>query len=235
MGMPPNLPPPPSGPPPYNPPPPSGTPPAYGAAPQWGPPPSYGYQGSPPPGYGYPRTEPFAVVSLVASLVGLFMWFVGPIVGIVFGHIARSRIKRSGANGGGLALAGLIIGYLELLLTIGGIAIIATVAVNASHHATSSARNLENHIEAVAARTDASPRDGTVVQQGIQEAGLTNRDIFVGSTGQFAVNATSEDLSLEGWRLEVHTGLFGVSCLYLPATVGGGAHISSGSCPPFFG
>jgi len=50
-----------------------------------------------------PRT---VIASLVASLVGVFVCFLGPIAGIVFGHIARSRIKRSGAKGSGLALAG---------------------------------------------------------------------------------------------------------------------------------
>src|SRR3954451_1237765 len=101
MGEPPNVPPPPSVPPPQ-----------YQPVPQWSPPgQAWGYPyGQPQPGQ-YKTTEPFAIVSLIASLAGFAVCFAGPIVGIVFGHIARSRIKRSGANGGGMALAGIIIGY----------------------------------------------------------------------------------------------------------------------------
>lgn len=54
-----------------------------------------------PPG---PPTNTFAIVALVAS-------FTVPIVGIVFGHVALSQITRTGEEGRGLALAGLIIGY----------------------------------------------------------------------------------------------------------------------------
>jgi hypothetical protein len=63
--------------------------------------------GAPVPAGG---TDGFAITSLVTSLLGI------PIVPVVFGHLARGRIKRSGGikTGNGLALAGLIIGYLAL-------------------------------------------------------------------------------------------------------------------------
>lgn len=37
-------------------------------------------------------------------------WF--PPLAIVLGHVARRQIKRYGEDGGGLAMAGLILGYL---------------------------------------------------------------------------------------------------------------------------
>jgi hypothetical protein len=58
---------------------------------------------------------------------------VGPLSGIpaiILGHVARSRINRSGEQGAGLALAGLILGYVGLVLTV--ILIIVVVAVASS-------------------------------------------------------------------------------------------------------
>ncbi|KQR53983.1 hypothetical protein ASF88_03845 [Leifsonia sp. Leaf336] len=79
--------------------------------------PQYGMQqyggqpGSPYP-YAYapePRTNVLAIVSLVSA-------FFVSIVAIITGHIALSQIKRTGENGRGLALAGLIIGYVSVAL-----------------------------------------------------------------------------------------------------------------------
>jgi len=51
-------------------------------------------------------------------------------LGIVFGHVARHRIKRTGERGGGLALAGLIISYLW-----GAVVILLIVAAVVANHA----------------------------------------------------------------------------------------------------
>ena len=70
-----------------------------------------------PVGWTQPRQETngLAVASLVASLVW-FAWL-GSVAGIVFGHVALGQINRSGGRqaGRGLAVAGLVIGYLSLL------------------------------------------------------------------------------------------------------------------------
>ena len=52
-----------------------------------------------------PRTNSMAIAALVSSLV------LAPL-GIVFGHIALSQIKQTGEDGRGLAIAGLVIGYV---------------------------------------------------------------------------------------------------------------------------
>jgi phosphotransferase system glucose/maltose/N-acetylglucosamine-specific IIC component len=72
----------------------------------------------PPPGYYYPmafvpvrRTNTMAILALVLAFV------VAP-AGIVLGHIARSQIRRTGEDGDGLALAGLIIGYVFTALNV---------------------------------------------------------------------------------------------------------------------
>jgi Domain of unknown function (DUF4190) len=110
----------------YGPPP---APPAYGYAP---PATGYGYQPG-YPNYGFvpaPRTNGFAIASLVCSLLWIFG--LSGVLAIVFGFIARSQIKRSGdgQRGNGLALAGIIIGFVGLAATV--LFFVAVAAVD--HH-----------------------------------------------------------------------------------------------------
>lgn len=56
--------------------------------------------------------NPLAVISLVTSILPL------QLVGVITGHIALSQIKRTGDRGHGLALAGVIVGYVGGALTI---------------------------------------------------------------------------------------------------------------------
>ena len=85
-----------------------------------------------------PATNSLAVVSLVAGIISWFMCpFVGGILAVITGHVARSQIKRSGEGGGGLATAGLILGYLHVALygafalfwifVFGGMAVLGTI------------------------------------------------------------------------------------------------------------
>jgi peptidyl-prolyl cis-trans isomerase B (cyclophilin B) len=77
------------------------------------PPPGHDWWGQPPqpaPGFYPPvyppqQTNSMAIVALVSALV------FAPL-GIVFGHIALSQIRRSDEDGKGLAIAGLVIGYV---------------------------------------------------------------------------------------------------------------------------
>jgi hypothetical protein len=63
------------------------------------------------------RTEPLAIWSLVLSLIGLFCCgFVVGIGGVVCGHLALSKFQQEPQlQGKGLAIAGLIIGYLAIV------------------------------------------------------------------------------------------------------------------------
>jgi hypothetical protein len=57
------------------------------------------------------QTNGFAVASMVLGIVWVF--WIGSLLAIVFGHVARSQIRRSGIrSGNGMALAGLVLGYL---------------------------------------------------------------------------------------------------------------------------
>lgn len=65
------------------------------------------------------RTSRLAVASLVCSVLSLITC-VGWLPGIICGHLAQSRIRRNPSlKGSGLASAGLIIGYLFLMLEVG--------------------------------------------------------------------------------------------------------------------
>ena len=57
----------------------------------------------------------------IASLVCAFLFFP---LGIVFGHVSLSQLKRSGEEGRGLAIAGLVVSYVMAVLTV--VAIVAT-------------------------------------------------------------------------------------------------------------
>jgi hypothetical protein len=88
----------------------SGTP-AYGQ-------PTYGQPGYPQqPVYGQPMyvaskpTNGMAIASLVCSLAGLLVLISAP-VGAILGHIARKQIKETGEEGDGMALAGIIVGWV---------------------------------------------------------------------------------------------------------------------------
>jgi hypothetical protein len=61
-----------------------------------------------------------AIVSLVASIAGIVLWGVGSLVGVICGHISLSQIKKTGEQGRGMALAGVIVGYIGLALAILG-------------------------------------------------------------------------------------------------------------------
>jgi len=60
-------------------------------------------------GYAAPRTNGLAIASLVLALCGLGL------LPVIFGHVALGQIKRSGDQGSGFAIAGLVIGYLTLV------------------------------------------------------------------------------------------------------------------------
>jgi hypothetical protein len=88
-------------------------PPGTGPPAGYGPPQGYG----PPPGQPQqwrqeqPGTNGFAIASLACSIGTFFTGFTF-ILGVIFGHIARKQIKQTGESGDGLAVAGLVIGYV---------------------------------------------------------------------------------------------------------------------------
>jgi hypothetical protein len=115
-------------PPPSQPVPPPPPPPQYGAYP--------GYYPPPPPqpyaGYAPPPTGPkngLGIAALVVAIVALvFCWTVvgGIILGVcavILGFVARGRVKRGQATNGGVAIAGIVLGFLAIIVSLVFVAI----------------------------------------------------------------------------------------------------------------
>lgn len=67
------------------------------------------------------KTSVMAIISLIGGIAGFSLVpFLGSVVAIITGHLAQSEIKKSGGlvTGKGLAVAGLILGYLGIALGI---------------------------------------------------------------------------------------------------------------------
>lgn len=80
------------------------TPPAYQQAPAYSTTPGYA-------GYGQPASERYNVLAIVSLISAFFV----SLAAVITGHIALSQIKKTGEKGRGLAIAGLVLGYLGLI------------------------------------------------------------------------------------------------------------------------
>ncbi|HXY73082.1 MAG TPA: DUF4190 domain-containing protein [Actinomycetota bacterium] len=117
--------------------------PAAGQAPgwgQWGTAPGVQTAGSLPgpsnvPGTGYPvapshTTNGYAIASMVLGI--LWVWWLGSVLALVFGYVAKGQIDRSNGmeSGRGMAIAGIILGWVGI-----GVLVVAIIglAVGRSH------------------------------------------------------------------------------------------------------
>ena len=85
-----------------------------------------------PPMQNMRRDSGLAIASLVSGLVGwTFIPVLGAIAAIVTGHLAKKEIRDSGGTitGDGMALAGLIMGYVQIGLIILGVICLITFFV----------------------------------------------------------------------------------------------------------
>ncbi|HWH00719.1 MAG TPA: DUF4190 domain-containing protein [Pilimelia sp.] len=73
----------------------------------------------PPHPGGHPPPAPPAGTNTMAVLALVFAILLPPL-GIVFGHLAGRQIRRTGETGGGLAVAGLVLGYVFVGLALLG-------------------------------------------------------------------------------------------------------------------
>jgi uncharacterized protein DUF4190/uncharacterized protein DUF4339 len=92
------------------------------------------------------KSEQLALLSLIFSILGLFgfccgFFLMGGIAGIICGHIALSRIKANPElEGHGLAMAGLVIGYVAVagwlvwIILFGGLAVLQGISESMTKH-----------------------------------------------------------------------------------------------------
>jgi hypothetical protein len=102
----------------------------------YSPPPGQQYDGPQPPYPAYQQpyspypparpTNGLAIAALVCG-VGGFVIGLSFIPAIICGHLARAQIRRTGEQGAGLALAGLILGYVGIALFIVLIAVFVVI------------------------------------------------------------------------------------------------------------
>ncbi|HWX53886.1 MAG TPA: DUF4190 domain-containing protein [Verrucomicrobiae bacterium] len=73
---------------------------------------------SPVPMASVPQTDPKAIWSMVLGFVCLFCGIFAAIPAVILGHMARSSIRKSGGRlkGDGMAITGLVIGYIYVAL-----------------------------------------------------------------------------------------------------------------------
>jgi hypothetical protein len=104
-------------------------------------PPYFAPSYAPPPGYGPPpvgqTTNGLSVASMVLGVVWVFG--IGSILAVIFGFVARKQIKDSGGrqSGGGMALAGIILGFVgvaSLILWIVLVIAVTTSITNCFDH-----------------------------------------------------------------------------------------------------
>jgi hypothetical protein len=111
--------------------------PSYPAQAQYPTSPGYGYQQQ-YQGYGAPvmapsgsRTNGLSIAAMVLSLVGILtFWCYGVgavfgLVGAIMGHVGRKQVTQRGEQGGGMAMAGIIIGWISVLLGVIAVAVYA--------------------------------------------------------------------------------------------------------------
>jgi len=94
-------------------------------------PPTYPPQQPPTGSYAVARpTNTLAIVSLSLGIAAyIVLPFISGIAAIVTGHMARGQIKQTGEGGAGFALAGLILGYINVALSVIAVVVIVIVAV----------------------------------------------------------------------------------------------------------
>jgi len=98
-----------------------------------------GYSGYQPGGYAIPApTSGLAIASMVCGIVGFclcYVWALAGIPAVICGHMALSRINKSDypMGGRGMALTGVILGYVLIAINI---AIVITLVVMVSRHST---------------------------------------------------------------------------------------------------
>jgi hypothetical protein len=85
--------------------------------------------------YAMPRrTNGLAVASLACGIGQIFFWFLAAIPAVVLGHMARRQIRQTGEDGAGMALAGLILGWIGIVLTVllvvGAVALVAVATAH---------------------------------------------------------------------------------------------------------
>lgn len=76
-------------------------------------PPTYPGWPAYPPGYAPPpRTNGLAIASMVLGI--LWIYWIGSILALIFGYVAQRQIRERYESGGGMATAGIVLGWVGI-------------------------------------------------------------------------------------------------------------------------
>jgi hypothetical protein len=73
-------------------------------------------------------TNGLAIASMVLGIV--WLWGLGAILALIFGYVAKRQIRDTGQRGGGMATAGIVLGWVGIIGTI----LITVLLVTAAHN-----------------------------------------------------------------------------------------------------
>ena len=88
------------------------------------------YPKAPMPPQPVPQTNSMAVVSLIFGILSyLGLAIIGAIIAIIAGHVAKGQIRASNGwqTGDGMATAGLVMGYIQIVLLLCGCVFVALI------------------------------------------------------------------------------------------------------------
>ncbi|HEY8526752.1 MAG TPA: DUF4190 domain-containing protein [Acidimicrobiales bacterium] len=102
--------------------------PGYASSPSPAAPPPTGWPSPtpPPPRYRPHKLSGLAVASLVLGITWIF--WLGSILALIFGYLALRQIKRTGDSGKGLAIGGIVLGWIGVVTLVGVIALAAAAS-----------------------------------------------------------------------------------------------------------
>jgi hypothetical protein len=189
------------------------------------------------------RTNGLAVTSLITALAQFVLPipFALAITAIVTGHIGRRQIRERNEGGAGMALAGIIIGYVSIVLSVLGIAAIVLFLVFAlpnivQHEIRSDARWFGASAVELGAREQMSPQSPDTIRRMYYEArdrnGCCSNDTITLADGTPVLNATEADFVRSHGRLEFSQSAISTeyACLQLPAGPLGEYTVRDGRC-----
>lgn len=99
--------------------------------------PQGGYPDQPMPGHPYgpypppPALRPTNGMAVASMILGiLWLYWLGSILALIFGYIAKKQIKERHESGGGMATAGIVLGWVGVgLLVVVLAAVVISIAV----------------------------------------------------------------------------------------------------------
>jgi len=62
----------------------------------------------------------------------VWVWWVGSVLALIFGYVALSQIKKRDESGRGMAIAGVILGWVGVVTLVGFIVLVAAVGSSSS-------------------------------------------------------------------------------------------------------